>query len=262
MNRNTLFWGFVFIMAGLIFLLSNLGIIMIDAWSILFPLFLISLGIWVLLGVIFRKQGTGQNVSIALDEVVAAHVKFEHGAGRLSLSSGGGPEELLSGVFQGGVDYLKKREGDSLKVKIRASEHNFPFFWLPGEGLNWKVGLNKDIPLSLDIKTGASECDINLADLQVTRFILGTGASSSNITLPAKVGFTRAKIESGAASVKIKVPENVAARIAVKSGLSGIEVDQNRFPPYQGAYQSENYNTAAYKVDMEIDMGVGHVKVY
>jgi hypothetical protein len=43
--------------------------------------------------------------------------------------------------------------------------------------------------------------------------------------------------------------------------LSEISVDQNRFPRTGNGYQSADYDTAANKVDILIETGVGSVKV-
>jgi predicted membrane protein len=81
------------------------------------------------------------------------------------------------------------------------------------------------------------------------------------VNLPIQAGYTRVEVESGAASVTLRVPEDVAARIKASGGLSEISVDQNRFPRTGNGYQSADYDTAANKVDILIETGVGSVKV-
>ena len=91
---------------------------------------------------------------------------------------------------------------------------------------------------------------------------IDTGASSTEVTLPANAGNTLVDIDSGAASVKVSIPTGVAARIRVKSGIASVNVDSNRFPRQDGGlYQSADYPTAANRADITIDTGVGSVDV-
>jgi hypothetical protein len=136
-----------------------------------------------------------------------------------------------------------------------------PWMWGPGRSLDWSVRLNDTIPISLDLQTGANEAHVDLSDLQITKLQLQTGASSTRITLPASAGHTKAAIHSGAASVSVRVPSGVAARITSQSGLADVRVDRTRFPQTGGVHQSEDYDTAENKVDIEIETGVGSVDV-
>jgi hypothetical protein len=100
-----------------------------------------------------------------------------------------------------------------------------------------------------------------LSDLQVKELTLKSGASSTNLTLPASAGMTHARVSSGAASVNISVPQGVAARIRWHGGLSTVSVNQARFQRSGDSYQSPDYDTAANNVDLDVEMGVGSVTV-
>jgi predicted membrane protein len=69
-------------------------------------------------------------------------------------------------------------------------------------------------------------------------------------------------VESGAAAVKIRVPQGVAASIQVKSALAGIHVDRTRFPHSATGYASTDYAGAANKVEIFVETGVGSVDIY
>jgi hypothetical protein len=246
----------------LILLLDNLGLLgNIDVWNLLWPFFLIALGAWILLGTIFRRAPETEHASIPLEGAQSARVRVRHGAGRLEVSAGAGIGLLAEGDFTGGLEYHSKLQGNSAEVKMSPPEQTFPFAWSPGTTLDWSFGLTRDIPLSLDYETGASESRLNLRELRMTELRLKTGASSTTIDLPANAGYTRVSVESGAASVNINVPEGVAARIQTRGGLSTIQVDTQRFPQTGNVYQSVDYETAANKVEMDIQMGVGSVSI-
>jgi hypothetical protein len=136
-----------------------------------------------------------------------------------------------------------------------------PWIFGPWTPILWEVRLNGAVPMTLDLETGAGESRIDLSALKVEEIRMKTGASSTEITLPARAGKSRAKVTSGAASVVLKVPDGVAARIAVESGLAGITIDPNRFPRNGNIYESADFGRAENSVDIHIETGVGAVDI-
>ena len=128
--------------------------------------------------------------------------------------------------------------------------------------LDWDFGLNPGVPLSLRLETGASEARLVLGDLQVRELLLKTGASSTTIDLPSRAGHTRVTVESGAAAVKIRVPQGVAASIVVRSTLAGVHVDRTRFPESAAGYRSPDFDSAPNKAEIFVETGVGSVEIY
>jgi hypothetical protein len=265
MKRGSLFWGVILILVGALLLLGTF--LDVNVWSLIWPLFLIMLGLWILWGIVVgpRSVEAGE-VTIPLEGAGQARVRIRHGAGRLHVNAGAGLDELATGTFGGGLDYRVRRDRDMLDVEMRVPAEGFPHFappwmWGPGGALDWSFGLNDEIPLSLDLETGASDTRLDLTDLRVTDLRLQTGASATDLTLPANAGHTRAEIRAGAASVNVRVPSGLAARIRVRGGLAAITVDQNRFPRTGDVYQSVDYDTAPNKVDVDIETGVGSIDV-
>jgi hypothetical protein len=267
MSKSTFFWGIILVLVGILLLLNSLGILAVNVWSLIWPLALIAFGLWLLWGVLLGGQAAGvEEATIPLEGAGRARVRIQHGAGRLDVDSSAGSGELVSGTFGGGLEHRLRQEGDLLDVEMRTPPGHFPFFMMPwswgrGGPLDWSFGLNGEVPLSLDLQTGASDARLDLSDLRVTDLRLQTGASATRLTLPANAGQTRAEIHSGAASVSIRVPEGVAARIRIKSGMAGIAVDRDRFPRSGDTYQSPDYETAPNRVDLYVETGVGSVDV-
>jgi hypothetical protein len=265
MRRGNLFWGFLIIIVGVIFFFSSIGLFKgINPWNFIWPVFLIVLGVWILFGNLLgrRFRGETQQVTIPLEGATSARVKIGHGAGRLALDSHAGPGELLSGSVVGGYRSNIDRRNGELQVKLRPPEDAFPFMsWGWSRGLDWSLGLTREIPLSLEISMGANEAILDLTDLRLTELQVHTGASGTKISLPANAGYTRVSCEAGAAGLELKVPSGVAARIRYRGGLSSITVDSSRFPHIGGEYRSSDYDSAANKVDIDVQMGVGSVDV-
>lgn len=265
MRRPEIFWGGVLVVFGALLFLSNLGLLgNVPVWSLIWPLLLIALGIWVLVGVSGRGRPVQvESVSIPLGGAARAKVLVQHGAGRLSVSAGADPGQVVSGEFAAGLDYTTDRADDTLKVRMKPVAEAWAFPWTggPRRGLEWNLRFTDEVPLALEFEIGAGEYQMDLSGLRVVELDLKTGASVASVVLPAHAGHTEAEISCGAASVSIRVPEGVAARIRVESGLAGVSVDRERFPRAEGEYRSPDYETAANRVDLKIEAGVGSVDV-
>ena len=261
-QSGPLFWGAILILVGGLLLLQMLGLLRVDVGRLIWPLLLILLGVWTLWGAVGgRRRTRTEQVVIPLEGASEARLRLSFGAGRLRLGVGAGPEEVVSGEFGGGVDYRTRQEGHALAVRLRSPEVNFMWGWGPSFERDWQVRLNGGIPLALDLRTGATDAHLDLTDLRVTELQLKTGASSTDLTLPANAGLTRVDIEAGAAAVVIRVPSSVAARLRLRGGMAAFAVDERRFPRQGDVYQSADYDSAPNKVELEAKAGAGSIDV-
>jgi hypothetical protein len=265
MRANRLFWPLALVILGVLFLLDNLGILKgVSIWGIFIPVLLILGGLSVLANS-FRyagRHGETTALSIPLEGSENAHLKISYGAGQFALGAGAASGQLLSGTFDGGVDHDARRGGGGLDVKLSGpSDFAGIPWWEFGGGRKWDIHLNGGVPLALDVEVGAAESKIDLTDIRVTDLKLQTGASGTDLWMPARAGQTHAKVSAGVASINIKIPSEVAARIEWEGGLSTIDVDTRRFPQSGKVYQSPNYADAANRIDLRVEMGVGSVQV-
>ena len=267
MRTNRMFWAILMVGLGFLFLANNLGLMSVNVWGLIWPAFLIMLGISFLLG---KTRGSEEMVleegSINLEGAERATVTVKHGAGKLTVNSSAESGTLASGKFANGLDARVKRDGNQLNVIMQSHspafpDIMFPWNWISGNGFQWDFGFTKDIPLHLVFETGAVDAHLDLTDLQVKDLLLKTGASSTNITLPAAAGLTQVRVEAGAAAVNIRVPEGVAARIEAEVGLAAVSVNQSRFPKLNEYYQSVDYESAENKADIRIEAGLGSIEI-
>jgi hypothetical protein len=271
MRVSSIVWGLVLVLLGGLLLLDNMNMLPpgLNVWAIFWPLVLILLGIAMLLGVfrVSQHMGTryasGEALRLPLDGARTARVRIQHGAGELMIDDRAGQDELINGTFSGGLEHKIARDGDSAALELRAPVGSFPVIlpFDPSSGFHWTVGLNPAVPLELNLELGASRNRIDLRNLMVKRLSVKSGASSTEIDFPAHAGQTFAKVETGAASVEIRIPQGVAARIRSSSGLSGVTIDTHRFPGGSGSFRSPDYDTAANRLELELDTGVGSIRV-
>jgi hypothetical protein len=265
MRNASAFWAVVLILVGLIFLLNNFGLLPdlgFSIWNLIWPIILIALGVWFISRTFVKPEPAEMQAgSVPLQGASRAEVEIQHGAGELTVRSGASAGMVAEGMFGGGLKAKAQRRGDLLDVEMKMAVEPIAFLnWAPG-GYDWDVRLNGDVPMVLECETGASKSMLDLRDLQITELKLETGASATEVMLPASAGFTRVKVQAGAARVDLRVPGGVAARIKASAGLASVTVDQTRFPGGDNRYQSPDYETAANKVDIDIETGVGAVTV-
>jgi hypothetical protein len=266
MGRRNLFWGILVLIIGLIFLAISLGWLKgVNGWSLIWPVVLVFVGIWFLVSSLTRKQRPLERHDLAInkenDQEVA--IKLEYGAGKLELGPSENPAVLVEGALLGEFAQVVTRDGNKANIKLSAGPHMF-MDWpntMGSHSLEWKLSLNKDLPMELSIESGASESIFNLTDLKITNLKLGTGASSNKIYLPAKAGSTQVKVDAGAASIDIFIPQGVAARIKLDSAISGNKVDNTRFPWNGKVYESSDFESAQNKVEIKISSGVGSINI-
>ncbi len=262
MRRGSFFWGLVVILAGILLLMEQFGWLRANFWALFWPLVLVMAGLWFLLGpVLFKPDTTERAVEVELEGASEAKIKFRHGAGRLHVHAlPSGSANLLSGTTVGRPDVSVERGDRRAKVRISA-EHAGWGFPQATTGINWNLGLNPDIPLKLDVKSGASEIDLDLENLKVVELSVDTGASSTTVTVPAAAGFSTVSIKGGMAALKVVVPQGVAVRIQLQTGMMGVQVDESRFPKSGDVYESLDYLNATNKVELRFEGGMGSVDI-
>jgi hypothetical protein len=264
MRRGQAFWGMVLIVVGGLLLLNTLGLLSLDVWGVIGPVFLILLGLWILSGWVFGGESIRvDEVTIPLEGAEQARLHIEHGLGRMTVGGGAAEGTLLSGSFGGGLDYQANRDGALLDTRLKRAEGDFPW---PGRwgssSLNWDFALNRHIPLTLKIDGGMGEADLDLADTHVTDLTYSAGVGMIQIRLPARAGQTRVKVAGGVGTITLRIPEGVAARIKAEAGIGTVSVNKSRFPSTgEGHYQSPDFEAAENKADIVIDGGVGTITI-
>ncbi len=265
MHRGAFFWGGAFVLIGGLLFLRNLGILSFPVGAVLWPAVLILLGLWFLLGIIGpRGTPTAEAVSIPLQGASKATIRVRHGAGQLRVDASANPGAVVSGTFGGGLQQRIRQQGDSIDVDLHPSDDfarwGFPWNWSGAGAFDWTMGLSRDVILDLDLQTGASQTQMDLSELKISDLRLRTGASETHVTLPA-AGVCRARVQAGAASVVLRVPDGMKARIRMRGGLSDISVDRERFPRSSDGYQSPDFEGAANRIEVDVEMGVGSVRL-
>jgi hypothetical protein len=262
MRRNEVFWGGLLVLLGVLFFLKAAGYLAGDVLSWFWPLFIIALGAWILLGglAVRNRFEHAEKFTVPLQGAREASLSIHHGAGQIELISGANAGDFLTGILGVGMNHSTRLNEGKLEVQIDAGPSFIPF--IGPEGGVWQYRLSPDLPTSIKIEAGASRLDLDLTDLHVTYFSFEGGASNIELKLPAHVERTIVDIEAGMAKIDLFVPNGVAIRFRAKS-VGSMDIDEQRFPLREnGIYQSADYDTAQYHAEVTVDGGANSVKVY
>jgi len=281
-------WGLILVALGVVFLLQNLGVLGWGVWGTLWrfwPVALLLIGLniilrgqspWlmlgmtavVLIGVIAaavlversRPAAVAASFSQPLRGITGASAEISFGAGELRIGSlPAGSASLVEGMSYPEVEQDFRRRNGTGMLNLSVSGRGF---WTFGErGLQMEAFFSPDVPLELVVKTGASDAQVDLTNLQVRRLEVDVGASRLSLLLPAKAGTTEAEVKAGAASVSIAIPQGVAARITAETAVGSLKVDTSRFPKVGDRYESPGFATATNRVDLTVKSGVASIDI-
>jgi len=123
-----------------------------------------------------------------------------------------------------------------------------------------EIGLHPEPVWTFKIDAGASKIDFDLEPFKVDRFDIKGGATSLNLKLGDKSEKTDLRIDSGASSVVILIPENSGCQVRTNTFLTGKSLDgfiQNE----NNNYQTENFESATNKIFIRVDAALSSLKV-
>ena len=124
-----------------------------------------------------------QHASIPLEGARRARVGVKHWGGHLRIGANATTQDLLQGVFGGGLERRIKRTEEVLDVQLgirsRPSFHGllnprFPWAWGLADLLDWTIRLSQQIPIVLDIESANGQATLELDALQITELHVKT----------------------------------------------------------------------------------------
>ena len=286
-----LFFGLVFLLIGFGFLVQNFNLvpglnfnfsILLSFWPVLIILaglsvlsrgtwigyslsVLITLTIIIVLAFYFMLPGN-INVSETFSFDIPKTAKIKHanifievGASSVEMRSGG--DSLISGSLNSNVATLTAEDTvkDGIQfVKIKMQENFEGMKGRLANNLNFNIA--EDVPLSVQMESGASDIVFDASNLILEDLELNTGASKIVLVLGNKAEDAYMLLKAGVSSIDITIPENVGTKIQVNGSLS-----QNNFAGFdkisENFYQTSNYDSSDSKLNIVIEAGISSISI-
>ncbi len=249
-NRNpNVFWGGVLVIVGVLFLLANLNVLQNVTWDLVWPVFLIALGVW-LVAARIGPGGASMDVDTSepRDGMDRAKLEVVVGAGRLEVRAAPLDEQLYRvHIDHGGAtpEVRLDRGSGTLRISQRVE-------WFMGaRRLHVDARLTDAIPWEVICTTGAIRADFDFSSAKLTGFGCRTGASTVDLALGAPKGIVPVRVDGGAVTVQI-----TGAAIQLRA-------DGNPRQDGLGSkmWKSEGFDAAADRYDVTISGGALNVTV-
>lgn len=292
MRRNKIGFGIFLVTVGIFFLLASIGIV---DWTIIYsifklwPLLLVVIGInivfnrnvivraitWLTLlavlitysyvfhGSNFGKPIESRNVTISkLAETKSG--SFATGLGFIDLNIDSTNDDLIDGTIaarglQEDINYSESK--DNVDINYTQDEHTFDFLNSAGKQ-NAKLNINKDISWDkIKVDTGFVNGDLDLSELMVSNIDINSGFSKFKLKLSDKSIETNIKINTGFSEFAISVPQNAGLRIKIDGALNSKSFNNVGVTKDGDYYVSQNYDTAASKIDINCSMGFSKITI-
>lgn len=289
-SQGGLLFPLILVGVGIAFLLGNLGYvppISVRAVASLWPLILVLVGIEIIFarrepflalalqvgaiaigvalvaaqpgGLFARPASAGSSsVDVARDATTSLTLRVSGGAGRYEVR--GGASSLVEARSTGAeVRVRTTRTVGSTEVRV-SPDLRFDLFrpLVPAEVI---VRAASDVPTSVRVEGGAGEFVVDLSAIQTTEADVEGGAGEFVVVLPHPKGTVAVRIQAGAASVTIRVPDGVEARVTTRGGALSVSSENPRLEARGGAGETTGYAAATDRVNVSFEGGTASVRV-
>jgi len=296
-KSGQLFWGFLFLTIGVLFLLdkNEFGLFIPDEITSYWPLLIILWGIAIIVkgtilkpivsmisgvfsglflyGSIFgfshhahSEEYLESEITTAFfyedyrDSIESATLSLRTGASKITID--GITDKLISGSSSGmfnAFSFKTRYRENSAQVILRHSKDEIDLFG-DNDYRRMEFSLNPNPVWNIDLKVGAATLKMDLSEYKVAKFNIKTGATSTDLNIGNREETIKVNIKMGAASMKIHIPKESACQI--KGDMVMVAKDLDGFEDIgKKRYQTENFNSAQNKIFINFDGGVSTLKV-
>ncbi len=281
-NYRSFFWPAVLILAGVVALLANTGVISTDRLALLadmWPVILIVVGLVLiaqrrfqaasaelaaLLIVLIAAGATIVYVATApnpgathqLDASAAVggldHASLETNVGAATITVDGS-KALGGDLYRANIGYSGPKPDISLdrsRGTLRISQGTNTMGFFQTRRFTIRLQINANLPWTITTNSGASTGTYNLADAHIGSLEINTGASHEVITLGTPTGVVPVTVNGGQINVRLHRPTGTAASVKVSGGAVSLNFDGHGSHAFGTLEQTTGASTNMFKVEI------------
>lgn len=294
MNPSRFFWGIIIVLAGLLLLAGNLGLIPTGFWQQLWrfwPIVLIILGAgfifgkekrsgWFLASVVIlmlflagsfiwwgynlpQQTATEKIISENIySDVAKLEVDINYGAADLILKETTDNKAIIGTINTFGEPNVTREVKNGTEKIVVNQLKEGPRLWGSANGKNsLDLKIIDRVPLDLIVNTGASKFDLDLEKIKLNKLDINCGASSGNIKIGQNQKEITIIIKSGASNFNLSLPKDAGLNITNKSGFSSNNFESIGLTKNDKNYKSNNFDSASQKINISFETGASSIKI-
>ncbi len=296
MKNSNIGFGIFLVSIGILWVLISAGIL---DWSILqsladlWPLLLIAIG----LNIVFKERPIGKLIIwvcliatlgiygyvnepnttknyVVVNKPITIEKTSGTTRGELDISLGGvefgiknTDSNLVEGTSNiGDLNYKNEISGDKSKVVFSRNNliKGFNIFKMDKvmNENNFDLNINEDVVWDIDVDLGAVKGIVDMSKLKVENFYVDMGAGKLDLIFGKNVENVNVKVSAGASALDAYIPKEVGVKITMDGALNNTNFISSGFTKSNDVYLSPNYEDSKYKIDMDIEIGVGSFNIH
>jgi hypothetical protein len=287
-NVGRVFWGLLLVLIGGLMLVDNFDLFEVN-WSgfwRLWPLIIVATGlsilslkglvwrlitiiltaltlgavVWVMVGdfpdknLLHTSETTIQTIS---NNVKQTEVSVKAGAISLKIDTAD-QDSIVKSKFESNMASVSKTSsisGETQQINLTMDASQANNWWTGNVKSSWDIDLTRNLPLRLNVETGASSTEIDMFKAQLRAINIKTGASSLTLKLGDIENLTDVNIESGVSSIVIRVPSVSGVQLKLEGGLATKSIaDLSKVS--ENTYESSGYSNSKNKINIVSKIGV------
>jgi hypothetical protein len=203
---------------------------------------------------------TTESESVVPESATSAIVRIDFPAGELKVQNGA--DSLMDASFrynvkkwQPQVKYSENGSQGELHVSV-PGDSPVP---LGGELINeWGIQLSDQVPMDLQINTGAGNSQLDLGGLDMNSLTVETGTGVTTINLDGTWDHDLdVSVRGGVGQLTVNLPADMGVRVDMDTAL--VSVTTNGLTRDEHGYVNQAFGTAPHTLTLDLQAGVGSV---
>ncbi len=203
-----------------------------------------------------------EEIIVEKDKAKELEVELNLGVGEMNIT--GGSDEWITGE----IEYTDKKfkpelsydlDGDTGEILVEQEKKINVYFGRNNEKNVWDLQLNDEVPIRLEVNSGATDTNLTLSGLQLSELSVNAGVGDIDVDLSGewKESFD-VTLETGVGETTVILPKGVGVKVKSEEGV-GSSNYEGLISQGDGVYVNELYEEADVMINIMAETGVGEI---